>query len=142
MCVNLRLDPPLHGDDEKEKESKDDASTGITFMKQPTVYILTSRRNGTLYTGVTTNLIRRVWQHKENLLEGFTKKHQIHSLVYFEYHESIRTAIAREKDIKRWRRAWKLQLIEQSNPHWNDLYDTLEPVRKFVFWSKSETTKT
>lgn len=94
-------------------------------MKQLAVYILASQRNGTLYTGVTGNLVRRVWEHRENLREGFTKKHHVHRLVYFEFHKNFWTAIARESTIKRWRRFWKIKLIEQVNPTWEDLYDRL-----------------
>jgi putative endonuclease len=94
-------------------------------MKQPFVYILASRRNGTLYTGVTSNLIQRVWQHKNNLVEGFTKKYGVHTLVWFEPHQTMQSAIEREKGIKEWQRAWKLALIESVNPQWRDLYDDI-----------------
>ena len=93
--------------------------------KQPTVYILASHRNGTIYTGVTGNLLARMWQHKNDLVEGFTKKYGIHTLVYYEVHEDMRSAINREKQIKKWKRAWKLALIEKQNPTWRDLYDAL-----------------
>ncbi|HQS36907.1 MAG: hypothetical protein B7Y16_07100 [Methylotenera sp. 24-45-7] len=92
---------------------------------QPCVYILTSRRNGTLYTGVTSNLIQRVWQHKNDLVDGFSKKYQAHALVWYEIHESMESAIVREKQIKEWKRQWKLDLIEKTNPYWNDLYSTI-----------------
>ena len=91
-------------------------------MKHPCVYILASRRNGTLYAGVTSNLVQRVWQHKNNLTEGFTKKYGVHTLVWYECHETMESAIGREKAIKEWRRAWKLALIEAMNPQWCDLY--------------------
>lgn len=94
-------------------------------MKQPCVYILASRRNGTLYTGVTSNLVQRVWQHKNNLTEGFTKKYGVHVLVWFEVHVTMQSAIEREKAIKEWHRAWKLALIESANPQWRDLYDDI-----------------
>ena len=94
-------------------------------MKQPCVYLLTSRRNGTLYTGVTSNLVQRVWQHKNNLVDGFTKKYGVHTLVWFEVHETMQTAIEREKAIKEWRRAWKIELIESVNPQWRDLYEDI-----------------
>ncbi|WP_350149991.1 GIY-YIG nuclease family protein [Nitrosomonas sp.] len=94
-------------------------------MKQPCVYILASQRNGTLYTGVTSDLIKRVWEHKNDQAEGFTKKYAVHLLVYFEQHEDMNAAITREKQIKKWNRAWKLRLIEEKNPNWNDLYETL-----------------
>jgi putative endonuclease len=92
-------------------------------MKQPCVYILASRRNGTLYTGVTSNLVQRVWQHKNDLIEGFTKKYGVHTLVWFEPHETMASAIGREKAIKEWQRTWKLKLIESANPLWRDLYE-------------------
>jgi putative endonuclease len=85
-------------------------------MKQPCVYLLASRRNGTLYVGVTSNLVQRIWQHKNNLAEGFTKKYGVHTLVWFEMHETMESAIGREKAIKEWQRAWKLALIEAKNP--------------------------
>ena len=94
-------------------------------MKRPAIYILASRRNGTLYTGVTSDLLKRVWQHKQDLVEGFSKEYQTHMLVYFELHETMYDAIAREKQIKAGSRAKKLQLIESVNPEWRDLYDEL-----------------
>ncbi len=90
--------------------------------KQPAVYILASMRNGTLYIGVTSNLIQRVWQHKSNLVQGFTQKYNVHDLVYYELHAEMYAAITREKQLKKWTRAWKLELIEEKNPHWKDLY--------------------
>jgi len=92
-------------------------------MKQSYVYILSSKKNGTLYIGVTSDLIKRVWEHKNNVVEGFTKKYSIHNLVYFEIFEDIEQAINREKQLKRWNRKWKLELIEKSNPNWVDLYE-------------------
>ncbi|MCR4263881.1 MAG: GIY-YIG nuclease family protein [Candidatus Roizmanbacteria bacterium] len=86
------------------------------------VYILASSKNGTLYIGVTSNLIKRVWQHKNNIAEGFTKKYSIHQLVYFEKYENIEDAIKREKQLKKWNRNWKVVLIEKVNQNWNDLY--------------------
>jgi putative endonuclease len=86
------------------------------------VYILASDRNGTLYVGVTNDLYRRVMEHREGLVPGFTKRYCVKRLVYFEEHGHVEAAIAREKSIKRWRRAWKLQLIEQANPQWRDLW--------------------
>jgi len=86
------------------------------------VYIISSKKYGTLYTGVTNNLIRRIYEHKENLVDGFTKKYKIHQLVYFEIHEDIYEAISREKQIKKWNRDWKISLIEKNNPQWIDLY--------------------
>ncbi len=92
-------------------------------MKQPCVYILASRRNGTLYVGVTSDLARRAWEHRVGELEGFTKYYGVHRLVYAEFHASMTDAILREKRMKRWRRAWKIELIERDNPTWRDLYD-------------------
>ena len=90
------------------------------------VYMLASGRNGTLYTGVTNDIIRRTWQHKNGLIEGFTKKHSVHILVWFETHDDINAAIAREKQIKKWNRDWKVQLIEKQNPYWNDLFTEIQ----------------
>ncbi len=92
---------------------------------QPCVYILASRRNGTLYTGVTRYPIARVWQHKEGLVRGFTKRYGVHRLVYVELHGTMQTAITREKQIKEWKRAWKIELIESVNPQRRDLYDDI-----------------
>ena len=94
-------------------------------MKQPCVYLLASKRNGTLYVGVTSDLIRRVWEHKQGVVEGFTKKYNVHMLVWFEMHQDMYTAITREKALKEWKRAWKLELIESGNPTWKDLYGEL-----------------
>ena len=89
------------------------------------VYILASKRNGTLYVGVTSDLVRRVWEHKNDFVDGFTRTHRVHTLVYFELHQDINDARTRETNLKFWKRAWKLRLIEESNPGWSDLYDTL-----------------
>lgn len=86
------------------------------------VYILASKRNGTLYTGVTNDLKRRVWEHKHDLVKGFTREYGVHLLVYFEQIEDVEQAILREKRIKTWNRKWKLDLIEKDNPQWKDLY--------------------
>ncbi len=94
-------------------------------MKQPCVYILASRRNGTLYIGVTSTLLQRVWQHKNDFVDGFTKRYGVHTLVWYESHETMESAIMREKAIKEWNRAWKLKEIEKANPRWRDLYDDL-----------------
>jgi putative endonuclease len=91
-------------------------------MKQPAVYLMASQRNGTLYAGVTSNLIQRVWQHKNHVVDGFTKKYKVELLVWFEQHENMESAIAREKAIKKWNREWKLNLIEKTNPDWQDLW--------------------
>ncbi len=88
---------------------------------QPTVYVLCSHRNGTLYTGVTSNLIQRLHQHREGLIPGFTKDYGIARLVWFEQHGTMELAITREKRVKNWNRAWRIALIEESNPHWRDL---------------------
>jgi putative endonuclease len=86
------------------------------IRKQPAVYILTSKRNGTLYIGVTSDLLKRCWEHKNNLVDGFTKQYGVHQLAYFELHRDMTEAIAREKQLKKWNRAWKLKLIEKHNP--------------------------
>ena len=91
-------------------------------MKNYFVYILASKRNGTLYIGVTNDLVRRVWEHKNNKIEGFTKRYKVHNLVYYEYTDDVRSAIEREKQLKKWKREWKLELIEKENPEWEDLY--------------------
>jgi putative endonuclease len=93
--------------------------------KQPAVYVLASRPKGTLYIGVTGDLVKRVWEHRGGLVEGFTKRYQIHRLVYFEGHDRIDEAIRREKQIKKWNRSWKVRLIEESNPGWRDLWPTI-----------------
>jgi putative endonuclease len=88
---------------------------------QPCVYILANRRNGTLYIGVTSDLGRRISEHKADVIEGFTKRYGLHTLVYAEFHTTMAEAISREKRVKNWRRAWKITLIEQFNPDWRDL---------------------
>ena len=94
-------------------------------MKEYYVYILASKPNGTLYIGVTTDLIKRVYQHKNNILDGFTHKYNVHKLVYYEKTTDIESAIRREKQLKKWRRIWKIELIEKNNPLWEDLYNDL-----------------
>ena len=94
-------------------------------MKQASVYILASKKNGTLYIGVTSDLIKRIWQHKNKIVSGFTDKYQVNSLVYYEQFDDMYTAITREKLLKKWNRAWKISLIEKINPEWNDLYAEL-----------------
>lgn len=89
------------------------------------VYILASGRNGTLYIGVTNNLLKRVGEHTNDSVDGFTKKYQVHKLVYFEQTSDVLSAIAREKQIKKWNRLWKLRLIEENNPEWKDLYEEM-----------------
>ena len=95
-------------------------------MKIPCAYILASKPNGTLYVGVTSDLVQRIWQHKNNLVEGFTKRYGVHRLVWYEVHESMESAIQRERAIKKWNRAWKIELIEKNNPTWRDLYDEID----------------
>ena len=90
--------------------------------KQPATYILASDRNGTLYIGVTSDLIGRVWQHREHVVEGFTSKYEVTRLVWYEMHGTMEEAITREKRIKKWNRNWKIRLIEDKNPYWNDLW--------------------
>ena len=91
----------------------------------PCVYIVASRPKGTLYIGVTSNLARRVWEHKNDFVEGFTKRYQVHDLVWYEVHDSMESAISREKALKKWNRAWKVRLIEEGNPWWSDLYEEI-----------------
>lgn len=93
--------------------------------RQPCVYILANRRNATLYIGVTSNLLGRAWQHRHGVAEGFTLRYGVHDLVWFELHDSMASAITREKALKAWRRSWKIELIEKTNPYWRDLYSTL-----------------
>ena len=93
--------------------------------RHPAVYILASKRNGTLYIGVTSDLVKRVWEHKNNMVEGFTKRYSVHQLVWYELHESMESAILREKRLKDWKRSWKLNLIESMNPDWHDLYNSI-----------------
>ena len=92
---------------------------------QPAVYILASQRNGTLYTGVTSDLVKRVWEHKNDAAEGFSKRYGVHILVYFEFHSDMLAAITREKQIKKWNRDWKIKQIELTNPDWRDLWDEI-----------------
>ena len=94
-------------------------------MKTYYVYILASKRKGTLYIGVTNDLIRRVHEHKNNMIKGFTTKYQVHRLVYYEQTSDIHSAISREKRMKKWKRRWKIELIEKNNPEWKDLYEDL-----------------
>jgi putative endonuclease len=89
------------------------------------VYILASKRNGTLYVGVTNDLVRRVWEHKADAVEGFTRRYSVHQLVWYEVAATPLAAITREKQLKKWNRAWKLRLINQMNPEWKDLYDEI-----------------
>jgi putative endonuclease len=93
--------------------------------KNPAVYIMASRRNGTLYIGVTSDLPKRVWEHKNNIVDGFSKRYNLHHLVWYEMHVNMPSAIEREKNLKGWKRVWKLELIEAVNPDWQDLYDSI-----------------
>ena len=93
--------------------------------RPPHVYILASARNGTLYIGVTSDLVKRVWQHKASLVGGFTKRYRVHRLVWYEAHSTMESAVLRERRLKKWNREWKIRLIERSNPHWCDLYDMI-----------------
>ena len=92
---------------------------------QPATYMMASARNGTLYVGVTSNLVQRIWQHREGAIEGFTRQHSIKTLVWYELHDEMHGAIAREKNMKEWKRAWKIALIEKGNPSWRDLFDEI-----------------
>ena len=96
------------------------------------VYILASKPNGTLYIGMTNNLLKRVDQHKNNLVEGFTAKYGVHQLVYYEQYHNVNDAISREKQLKKWARQWKLELIEKENPEWRDLFDELVASRPYA----------
>ena len=89
------------------------------------VYLLASKRNGTLYIGVTNDLVRRVYEHKNDIVEGFTKKYGIHLLVYYEQYDNVESAIQRERQMKKWNRQWKIRRIERQNPDWRDLYDEI-----------------
>lgn len=95
------------------------------MLRKYYVYILTNKRNGTLYIGVTSDLIKRVWQHKNDIFEGFSKKYKTHRLIYFEEYSSIELALNREKRLKNWQRTWKIELVEAFNPYWRDLYENM-----------------
>ncbi|UTA52814.1 GIY-YIG nuclease family protein [Lysobacter soli] len=95
------------------------------MAKQPAVYMLASNRNGTIYIGVTSNVMARTWQHREGLMEGFTKRHDVTRLIWYEQCDDISAAIQREKQLKKWNRAWKVRLIEERNPEWSDLWPGL-----------------
>ncbi len=97
-------------------------------LKYPCVYILASGHNGTLYVGVTSGLLGRISLHKQDLIEGFTRRHGVHTLVYYELHATIEAAIQREKQLKKWNRLWKVRLIEEMNPTWSDLFDEIEGI--------------
>ena len=95
------------------------------MTKQPAVYILASKRNGTLYTGVTSDIVKRIWEHKHDIVKGFTNTYKVHRLVWYELHDNMESAIIREKRLRGWKRKWKLELIEKDNPEWADLYATI-----------------
>jgi putative endonuclease len=95
------------------------------LSKRPCVYLLASKRDGTLYIGVTSDIIKRVWEHKSDLVDGFSKRYSVHLLVWYEQHIDMTAAIQREKAIKKWKREWKINLIEEQNPEWEDLYESL-----------------
>jgi len=92
---------------------------------QPCIYILASKRHGTLYVGVTNDVVRRVWEHRTDAVDGFTRRYDVHTLVYVEFHETMAATILREKQIKTWKRQWKIELIERGNATWRDLYEDL-----------------
>ena len=102
------------------------------------VYVLASGRNGTLYVGVTNDLIRRVYEHKNDLVQGFTEKYGVHTLVNYEECESVESALRREKQLKVWHRKWKLRLIEETNPEWEDLYDEIAGLDSSLRWNDKE----
>jgi len=104
-------------------ESRNPGSAVVN--KQPAVYILASKRNGTLYVGVTSDLVKRIWEHKNNMVEGFSKRYNVHRIVWYELHDRMESAIIREKRLKDWKRKWKLKLIESRNPDWQDLYHVI-----------------
>ena len=108
-----------------DEERRTSANLKETMNKQPAVYILASKRNGTLYIGVTSNLVKRIWEHKNNMIEGFTKRYTVHRLVWYELHDNMESALIREKRLKNWKRKWKLELIETKNPKWLDLYNMI-----------------
>ena len=95
------------------------------MSRSPAVYLLASAKRGTLYIGVSSNLIQRIWQHREHLNEGFTERYDVTRLVWYELHETMESAIAREKRLKKWKREWKIDLIEQTNPYWRDLWQDI-----------------
>ncbi len=96
------------------------------MTKQPCVYIMANKKNGTLYIGVTSNLVQRIWKHKNKQIPGFTEKYNINNLVYFEQHETMEYAITREKQMKKWKREWKINLIEKDNEDWLDLWSRIQ----------------
>ncbi len=115
-------------DDEWERRYRIRQPIGLedeAVEKFPAVYIMASKKNGTLYTGVTSDLVGRVWEHKNNVFKGFSRRHNIKLLAWYEFHQTMPDAIEREKNIKEWKRLWKVKLIDEFNPQWNDLYEHL-----------------
>jgi putative endonuclease len=106
-------------------ESSSPGKEACILERQPCVCLLASKRNGTLYAGVTSNLVKRIWEHKHHVVDGFTKKYGVEILVWYEVHETMESAISREKAIKNWKREWKINVIEMMNPQWLDLYSDL-----------------
>ena len=98
------------------------------------VYIVASKRNGTLYVGMTNDLFRRIWEHREGLIDGFTKEHGVKHLVHYETYEDVNVAIHREKRLKKWKRQWKIDLIQRDNLEWNDLYEQMTAPRPLPDW--------
>jgi putative endonuclease len=115
-----RFPPPRHSG-----ERRNPASSRVSETKSPAVYIMANRYRGTIYIGVTSNLVARVSQHRQDVVDGFTRKYGLHLLVFYEPHATMENAILREKQIKDWKRAWKIALIETSNPEWRDMFDSL-----------------
>ena len=99
------------------------------MSRSPAVYILASAKNGTLYIGVTSDLVQRVWQHREHLTDGFTDRYEVDRLVWYEMHETMESAILREKRLKKWNREWKIRLIGRTNPEWRDLWQDIAATR-------------
>ena len=123
--VDKSLDLGFRRSDEKQGCGHIQVGKNMNRIKQPIVYILTNRPHGTLYIGVTSDLLQRIPQHKQHLVDGFSKRYGLDKLVYYELHEEMAEAIRREKRLKEWKRVWKIELIERMNPEWKDLYDDL-----------------
>jgi putative endonuclease len=126
ISINRRLGPGLRRYDVNAVTPVEAGAQSHFMNKSPCVYIMASSRNGTLYIGVTSDLTKRVWEHKNNAIEGFTKKYSVHTLVWYQVFDTMPQAIRNEKQIKEWKRKWKLELIESSNPEWKDLYDDIK----------------
>ncbi len=119
MIVMAGLVPATHEHETRRMVARDPFNVFIA------VYMMTNRKHGTIYTGVTSRFIDRITEHREGLIDGFTKTYGLHRLVWYEWHEHMTVAIQREKSIKKYRREWKINLIERENPHWDDLYPAL-----------------